>query len=94
MKDRHDSIAAARRDAPAPMRTDIVRGALLGSAFGAAFALGLDAPGAGVVFAAALGCPTGAVTALMVWLGSAELPEDRIPPVRTRRANGEGPAPR
>jgi hypothetical protein len=66
----------------------VLQGGGMGAAAGALFAHQLGgAPGI-VAFGAALGACTGCVSGLLTWIGTADLPEAPIPPVRapTREA--------
>lgn len=56
-------------------------GGLVGVVSGASFAAALGAVGGLLAFGAGLGLVAGCVAGMLVWLETADLPEDRIPPV-------------
>ena len=58
----------------------ILQGGAVGASAGALFAQHLSGDAGMIVFGAALGACTGFVCGLLTWIGSAELPEARIPP--------------
>jgi hypothetical protein len=65
--------------------TDTMLGGFVGVLSGATFAVALGAEGAMVAFGATLGLLGGFVAGLLVWLETADLPEDPIPPERHDR---------
>ena len=67
------------------MHDYVLLGGGIGMACGGTFALLLGASGPMVAFGAVLGIATGFVSGLLLWIGSADLPEEPIPPVRRRR---------
>jgi hypothetical protein len=78
-----------RRDPFARLGTEIAQGAVVGTAFAVGLALWFAAAHALVLFAAMGGALGGAIIALVVWVGDADLPEDPILPVSARAA-GDG----
>ena len=66
----------------ANLNRDTMLGGAVGMLSGATFAVALGADGGMVAFGGALGLCTGLVAGVLVWLETADLPEDRIPPVR------------
>ena len=71
------------RDAAASPHEQVLLGSGVGLACGGTFAVLLGLPAGMVVFGAALGVATGFVTGLLLWISTADLPEEPIPPVRT-----------
>jgi hypothetical protein len=70
-----------RRDPFARLGTEIAQGAALGTAVAVGLAFWFAAAHGLVFFAATTGALSGAIIALVVWVGDADLPEDPIPPV-------------
>jgi hypothetical protein len=64
------------------MEREVGCGAMLGVVAGALFAHFLGAPAAGLIAAGGGGAVVGGVAALLVWIGSADLPEYPIPAPR------------
>jgi hypothetical protein len=78
-----------RRDPFARFGTEIAQGTVVGTAFAIGLAFWFAAAHAFVLFAATAGALSGAIIALVVWVGDADLPEDPILPVSARAA-GDG----
>ena len=57
-------------------------GGLVGLLSGGTFATALGATGGLMAFGAALGLVAGLIAGMLVWLETADLPEDPIPPVQ------------
>ena len=85
-RDRHVR-GTVPRSPGARLQNQAALGASVGLACGGTFAIFLGASGPTVAFGAVLGIATGFVVGMLLWIGSADLPEDPIPPVRAR--NGE-----
>jgi hypothetical protein len=67
------------------LNSDTMLGGSVGMLSGATFAIALGAEGGMVAFGATLGLLGGFVAGLLLWLETADLPEDPIPPVRHDR---------
>ena len=70
-----------RLDPFARFATEIEQGAAVGMVFAVGLALWFAASHANVLLAAVAGAVCGAIIALVVWVGDADLPEDPIPPI-------------
>jgi len=68
----------------ASLKSQVALGASVGFACGGTFAILLGASGPTVAFGGVLGIATGFVAGTLLWIGSADLPEEPIPPVRAR----------
>jgi outer membrane lipoprotein SlyB len=64
------------------LEDDTLLGGLVGVLAGATFATALGATGGMLAFGATLGLLAGFIAGMLVWLETAELAEDPIPPVR------------
>jgi len=71
------------------LHQEVLRGGALGACAGALFASALSGDTVALLFGSALGGSGGLILGLLVWIGSADLPEAPIPPVRSI-----GPRPR
>lgn len=72
---------AGRRKAVSRVAPELAQGAAVGATSMSGLALWNAAPEAGLLLAAIGGTVAGAIGALMVWMGSADLPSDPIPPI-------------
>jgi hypothetical protein len=70
------------RDAAASPHEQVLLGSSVGLACGGTLAILLGLPASLVAFGAALGIATGFVAGLLLWISTADLPEEPIPPVR------------
>jgi hypothetical protein len=78
------TLRTTRRDADSPsahLIDQVLLGGSIGMASGGMLALLLGTTGPMVAFGAVLGIFTGLVAGLLLWIGSADLPEDPILPV-------------
>lgn len=82
------------RERLAALHQEVLQGAAVGVAAGALFGQSLAAAPFAIGFGAVLGCATGGVCGLLLWVSAAELPEAPIPPVRGPTARPVSPAPR
>jgi len=73
------------RRQPSDLNRDALLGGAVGMLSGTTFAVALGAEGGVLAFGATLGLCSGLVAGVLVWLETADLPEDRIPPVRHDR---------
>ena len=73
----------------ATLHDNAMLGALVGLSSGGSLAIALRAGAGMVAFGMALGLVTGFVGGMLLWLETADLPEDPIPPVRSGVADGE-----
>jgi hypothetical protein len=76
------------RDAAASLHKQVLLGSSVGLACGGTYAILLGFPAALVAFGAALGIASGFVAGLLLWIGTADLPEEPIPPVRAGDERG------
>ena len=81
---RHVLDLGMRRQ-PSDLHRDTMLGGAVGMLSGTTFAVALGAAGGMVAFGAALGLFSGLVVGVLVWLETADLPEEAIPPVRHDR---------
>lgn len=79
------------RERLAALHQDVLQGAAFGIAAGALFAQSLVGAPLAIAFGAVLGCATGSVCGLLLWVSAAEFPEARIPPVRGPTARPVSP---
>ena len=73
------------RRKPSNPNHDTMLGGAVGMLSGATFAVALGGEGGMVAFGATLGLLSGCVAGVLVWLETADLPEDPIPPERYDR---------
>jgi hypothetical protein len=73
------------RRKPSDLNRDTMLGGGVGMLSGATFAVALGADVGMVAFGGTLGLFSGLVAGVLIWLETADLPEDRIPPVRHDR---------
>lgn len=83
---RPSRTAYAPRRQPSPaLEWEVARGAAFGAVAAPTLTHALGAPSAGVALAGVAGALLGGVVGLLVWVGTANLPEDRIPAPRRSR---------
>jgi len=73
------------RRKPSDLNGDTMLGGFVGMLSGGTFTVALGAEGGMVAFGATLGLLGGFVAGMLVWLETADLPEEPIPPVRHDR---------
>jgi hypothetical protein len=78
-------LESSMRRRPSDLNGDTMLGGFIGMLSGGTFAVALGAGVSMVAFGAALGLLSGFVAGVLVWLETADLPEDPIPPVRHDR---------
>lgn len=77
------------------LHREVLVGGAVGMVAGAVFAYQFGAAAGMVVFAILLGCATGAVIGVLLWVSTAEFPEAAIPPLsKTPPSAGATAAPR
>jgi hypothetical protein len=73
-------LRGGMRRSPTSLEDEALLGGLVGVLSGASFAAALGAAGGMLAFGASLGLAAGFVAGILVWLETAELPEEPIPP--------------